>query len=257
MIVTRISWGHILVGGPVRSRQVGGDLTLYLPGDPIPGYLAMPADIGPWPGVVVLHQAFGLDDDIRRITDRLAGIGYLAVAPDLVAGGGLRCLARLFLDVQRGQGHSVDTVRDVVDWISGRSDCNGRVGVVGFCVGGGLAFLIGLTGSVDAIAPNYGKTPKAERLARSCPVVASYGRKDRVFARAAERAESGLTSARVDHDVKVYDVAGHGFMNQVEGHRLMRTLTRPVMAVDYNRDAAEDAWTRIEAFFARHLAGIG
>jgi carboxymethylenebutenolidase len=235
---------------------VGGDLTLYLPGDPIPGYLAMPSEIGPWPGVVVLHQAFGLDDDIRRITDRLAGLGYLAVAPDLLAEGGFRCLARLFLDVQRGKGDSVDTVRDVVDWISGRSDCNGRVGVIGFCVGGGLAFLIGLTGTVDAVAPNYGKAPKAERLARSCPVVASYGRKDRVFTKAAEVAETGLTSARVDHDVKVYDDAGHGFMNQVEGHRLMNALTRPVMAVDYNRDAAEDAWTRIETFFGRYLSVV-
>ena len=244
-----------MVDAPVRSRQVGGDLTLYLPGDPIPGYLAMPSETGPWAGVVVLHQAFGLDDDIRRITDRLAALGYLAVAPDLLAKGGFRCLARLFLDVQRGQGDSVDTVQDVVDWVSGRSDCSGRVGVIGFCVGGGLAFLIGLTGTVDAVASNYGKAPRAERLARSCPVVASYGRKDRVFARAARVAETGLTAAQVDHDVKVYDDAGHGFMNQVEGHRLMRALTWPVMTVDYNRDAAEDAWTRIETFFARHLSG--
>ncbi|HKY47114.1 MAG TPA: dienelactone hydrolase family protein, partial [Acidimicrobiia bacterium] len=66
----------------------------------------MPSETGPWAGVVVLHQAFGLDDDIRRITDRLAALGYLAVAPDLLAEGGFRCLARLFLDVQRGQGAS-------------------------------------------------------------------------------------------------------------------------------------------------------
>jgi carboxymethylenebutenolidase len=232
---------------------VGGDLTLYLPGDPIPGYLAMPSQTGPWPAVVVLHQAFGLDDDIRRITDRLAGLGYLAVAPDLLAKGGLKCLARLFLDVQRGEGDAVDTVQDVVDWISGRSDSNGRVGVIGFCVGGGLAFLLGMTGTVDAVAANYGKAPKAERLARSCPVVASYGRKDRMFAKAASVAERGLAAAKVDHDIKVYDDAGHGFMNQVEGHRIMKVVTRPVMTVDYNRDAAEDAWARIEKFFDRYL----
>jgi len=233
---------------------VGGDLTLYLPGDPIPGYLAMPSPGGPWPGVVVLHQAYGLDDDIRRMTDRLAGMGYLAVAPDLLAEGGLKCLARLFLDVQRGKGDAVDTVQDVVDWISGRSDCSGRVGVIGFCVGGGLAFLLGLTGTVDAVAPNYGKTPREEVLARSCPVVASYGRKDRVFARGATVAERGLANAHVDHDVKVYDDAGHGFMNQVEGHRMMSIFNRPLMTVAYNRAAAEDAWVRIEAFFAKYLA---
>jgi carboxymethylenebutenolidase len=217
----------------------------------------MPSQSGPWPGVVVLHQVFGLDDDIRRITDRLAGMGYLAVAPDLMAEGGLRCLARLFIDVQRGKGDAVDTVQDVVDWITGRSDCNGRIGVVGFCVGGGLAFLMGLTGTVDAVAPNYGKAPKAERLARSCPVVASYGAKDRLFARNASKAERGLAAAGVDHDVKVYEEAGHAFMNQVEGHRVMKVLTAPVMTIEYNRDAAEDAWARIESFFGRHLASAG
>lgn len=233
---------------------MGGDLTIYLTGDPIPGYLAMPSETGPWPGVVVIHQAFGLDDDIRRITDRLARMGYLAVAPDLLAEGGWRCLARLFLDVQRGKGAAVDAVEDVVEWITARSDCSGRVGVIGFCVGGGLAFLLGTSGTVDAIAPKYGKAPKAERLARSCPVVASYGRKDRVLAREASSVETALAAAGIDHDVKVYEEAGHGFMNQVEGHRVMRVLTRPVMTVAYDRDAAEDAWARVEIFFERHLA---
>ena len=63
-----------------------------------------------------------------------------------------------------------------------------------------------------------------------------------------------MAAAGVDHDVKVYEEAGHGFMNQVEGHRVMRMLTRPVMTVAYNRDAAEDAWARVETFFGRHLA---
>ena len=213
----------------------------------------MPSQTGPWPGVVVIHQAFGLDDDIRRITDRLARMGYLAVAPDLLAEGGLRCLARLFLDVQRGKGPSVDAVEDVVEWITARSDCSGRVGVIGFCVGGGLAFLLGTSGAVDAIAPKYGRAPKAERLARSCPVVASYGRKDRLFAREASSVETALARAGVDHDVKVYEGAGHGFMNQVEGHGVMKVLTRPVMTVAYDLDAAEDAWARVETFFDRHL----
>ena len=232
---------------------MGGDLTLYLPGDPIPGYLAMPSGTGPWPGVVVLHQLYGVDDDIRRITDRLAGMGYLSIAPDLLADGGLRCLARLFIDVQRGKGESVDTVQDVVDWISARSDCNGRVGAVGFCVGGALAFLVGLTGTLDVVAPNYGKAPAAERLSRSCPVVASFGGKDRMYAGSARVAERGLAAADVDHDVKVYQNAGHAFMNQTEGHGVMKVLTRPLLAIDYNREAAEDAWTRIAAFLRRYL----
>lgn len=230
---------------------MGGDLTLYIAGDPIPGYLATPESGSPWPGVVVLHQGFGLDDDIRRITDRVATMGYLAVAPDLVAGGGWRCIARLFRDLRRGRGDSVDKVEAVVTWLRTRTDCSGLVGCIGFCLGGGYAFLLGARGQVDVAAPNYGLV--AENVAGSCPVVASYGGKDRVFARSAEKGARLLSAAGVDHDVKLYANAGHGFMNQPEGHPIVAALGRPLLALGYQRDAAEDAWTRIESFFARYL----
>ena len=232
---------------------MGGDLTIYLPGEALPGYLAVPEHAGPWPGVLVLHQAFGLDDDIRRTTDRLAGMGYLSVAPDLVAAGRIKCLARLFRDVQRGRGESVERVESLVAWLKARADCTGSVGVIGFCVGGGLAYLLGCAGSVKVTAPNYGKTPPGELWPKSCPVVASYGGRDRIFGRGAAKAEQGLGRGKIVHDVKLYPEAGHSFMNQTEGHRLMAVLTRPFMSVKYNREAAEDAWVRIEGFFARYL----
>ncbi len=234
---------------------MGGDLTLYVPGDPLPGYLAIPETAGPWPGVLVLHEAFGLNDDIRRITDRVAGMGYLAVAPDLLATGRLRCLARLFRDVQRGGGESVEQVEAVLEWVNERADCNGKVGVIGFCVGGSVAFLLGCIGGVAAVAPNYAKAPSADRLAASCPVVASYGGRDRMFAREAAKAITGLTSAGVEHDVKVYPGAGHSFMNQADNHNVMKTLTRPILSVGFRREDAEDAWSRIERFFKLHLEG--
>lgn len=232
---------------------MGGDLTLYVTGDPLPGYLALPEISGPWPGVLVLHEAFGLNDDIRRITDRVAQLGYLAVAPDLLAKGRIRCLARLFLDVQRGGGESVERVGAVVDWVTERADCNGKVGVIGFCIGGSVAFLLGCDGGVAVSAPNYGKSPSIDRLARSCPVVASYGGRDRVFGKEAAKATARLSASGVQNDVKVYPSAGHSFMNQAGDHRMMKTLTRPIMSVGFQKDAAEDAWSRIEAFFNRHL----
>lgn len=232
---------------------MGGDLTIYLPGEPLPGYLGVPEDAGPWPGVVVLHQAFGLDDDIRRITDRLADMGYLAIAPDLLAAGRIRCLARLFRDVQRGRGESVETVSALVDWLKVRADCTGIVGAVGFCVGGGLAYLLGCSGSVAVTAPNYAKAPPDNFWPRSCPVVASYGQRDRVFAKHAAKAREALAQNEIVHDVKLYPDAGHSFMNQTEGHAIMTALTRPFLSVEYNREAAEDAWLRIEKFFASYL----
>lgn len=244
---------RILAAQSLRSRHVGGDLTIYLPGDPIPGYLAVPKGAGPWPGVVVLHQAFGLDDDIRRISDRLASMGYLSIAPDLLATGRVKCLALLFRDVLRGSGENVDRVSSLVDWLKARADCTGVVGVIGFCLGGGLAYLLGSAGSVAAAAANYGKAPPEKLWAMSCPVVASYGGRDRVFARDAARVERAMDRHQIVHDVKLYPQAGHGFMNQIQGHRLMTTMTRPFMSVGYDREAAEDAWQRIERFFAEHL----
>ena len=232
---------------------MGGDLTLYVTGNPLPGYLSVPTSPAPWPGVVVIHQAYGLDDDIRRITDRVGALGYLAVAPDLVETGRLRCLAGIFLDLARGRGPSVEKAGSVVEWVRSRSDCSGQVGVLGFCTGGGIAYLLGATGKVQAIAPNYGLAAPDELLMRSCPVVASYGGRDRLFARQARRAARALAVAGIDHDIKVYANAGHSFMNQAEGHRLTEALSRPLLAVAYDRTSAEDAWARIEAFFAQHL----
>ena len=232
---------------------MGGDLTLYIVGDPIPGYLATPTGIGPFPGVVVLHQAYGLDDDIRRQTDRVASLGYLAVAPDLVAGGGWRCIAALFRDLMRGRGEGVEKAEAVIDWVRKRADCNGRVGAIGFCLGGGFAYLLGSSGMLDVTAPNYGQAPKA--LAGSCPVVASYGGRDRILRGHGARVADELERNGIPHDVKVYEEAGHGYMNQSDEHHLLSTLVRPLSAVGYRRDAAEDTWLRIEKFFARYLDG--
>lgn len=232
---------------------MGGDLTIYLPGDPLAGYLSVPLEGGPWPGVVVIHQAFGLDADIRRITDRVAHMGYLAVAPDLLAAGRFRCLARLFRDVRRGSGESLDRLLALVDWLKARADCSGRVGVIGFCLGGGLAFLLGCSGSVGAAAPNYGKAPPGDLLALSCPVVASYGGLDRFFRKEAVKVGEQLEGSRIVHDVKLYPDAGHAFMNQTDDRGPLTALMGPFMAIGYHRDAAEDAWRRIEGFFARFL----
>ena len=233
---------------------MGGDLTLYVPGDPLPGYLSVPSSVGPWPGVVVLHEAFGLNDDIRRITDRVASLGYLAVAPDLLGGGSIRCLARIMRDLQRGNGETFAQVESLAQWLQDRADCSGNVGVLGFCLGGGLAFAAGCRGIFVAGAPNYGMIPSPEMLARSCPVVASFGGRDRFLARKASRLAGILNEAGVENDVKTYPRAGHSFMNQSDGHQLAKTLGRPLLAAGFERTAAEDAWVRIEAFFKEHLA---
>lgn len=214
-----------------------------------------PVGDGPWPGVVVVHEAFGLTDDTRQQADRLAAAGYLAVAPDLFsAGGAVRCLRSTFADLSRGSGPAFDDIDVVRRWLAVRDDCTGRVGVIGFCMGGGFA-LLAATRGFDVSAPNYGMLPRRpeEVLAGACPVVASFGGRDRAIPDGAQRLERALTAAGVEHDVEEYPDAGHSFLNR---HNLgpFSVLMR-VVGAGYHHPSAEHAWRRILRFFDVHLRG--
>jgi carboxymethylenebutenolidase len=212
-----------------------------------------PVGAGPWPGVVVVHEVFGLTDDVRQQADKLAAAGYLAVAPDLYsAGGAVRCLRSTFAALNRGSGPAVDDLLAVREWLAGREDCTGAVGIIGFCLGGGFALLLAARG-FDASAPNYGPLPEdPERvLAGACPVVASYGARDRGLPGAAGRLEQVLTGLGVEHDVKEYPSAGHSFLNR-HGVGPFGVLEK-VAGLAYDQPSAEDAWGRILRFFDRHL----
>lgn len=232
-----------------------GAITVELPSRTIEGHLAVPEGRPPHPAVIVLHEAWGLNDDIRAIAERFSELGYAAFAPDLLDGGRTMCMARAMVDMVRGEGKTAELVEQIVDWLGAREDIDaGRIGATGFCMGGGFAYLAGLTGKVAAVAPNYGKPPPdLADLERSCPVIASYGARDRVFRRYAPKVEAALSAAGIPHDVKVYPDSGHSFMNRAKGHGLAKTLNRPIMHVGYNPADAEDAWVRIERFFAEHL----
>jgi carboxymethylenebutenolidase len=213
-----------------------------------------PVGEGPWPGVVVLHEAFGLNDDIRQQADRLASAGYVAVAPDLFThGGALRCLRSTFAAMTDGRGKAVDDITAVRTWLAERGDCTGRVGVIGFCLGGGFALVMANRG-FDASAPNYGLLPKdpREALQGACPVVASYGGRDRGLRGAAARLEATLTELGVPHDVQEYPDAGHSFLHRHNAGVALTHLER-IAGTAYHQPSAEDAWARIQRFFDTHL----
>lgn len=227
------------------------------PTGPIPGYLAVPvpavAGSGPWPGVVVIHDAFGLKDDIRAIADRFATAGYLALAPDLYSRGGMiRCIVSAMQDMRRASGRSFDDIDAARVALAERPDCTGKVGVAGFCMGGGFA-LIGASRGFDASAPYYGQLPvDMSVLDEACPVVASFGGKDRLLHGAAEKLETALTERAIPHDVKEYQTATHGFANR-KSLGPLHVVTR-VLGIRYDHEAAEDSWRRVLSFFAEHLS---
>ncbi len=257
------------VGRPSQRRASVGRAAprsppeAVLPSTVVPGgastpqlsaHLAVPpVGEGPWPGVVVVHEVFGLTDDVRQHADRLAAAGYLALAPDLFsAGGRRRCLRSTFRALTSGEGPAFGDLEAARRSLAGRDDCTGRIGVLGFCMGGGFA-LMGATRGFDVAAPNYGFLPEdAERvLAGACPVVASYGRRDVALRGAAGRLERVLTDLGVDHDVHEYPDAGHSFLNRHNAGPF--TALEKVLGVGYHQPSAEDAWGRILRFLDRHL----
>jgi carboxymethylenebutenolidase len=229
---------------------------------PLHGYLARPSEhehgSGPWPGIVLVHEIFGLDEQSREQTERLAAAGFLGLAVDLFsAGGARRCLVSTMRALQRGEGRAFTDIDIGREWLSRSPDQAGGIGVIGFCLGGGFALMTVAGHGFAAASVNYGFLPQdlAARVDGACPVVASYGGRDRPLRGSAAALDNALAAAGVEHDVKEYPNAGHSFLNSApNGPRMMRPLLR-LAGIGPDLAAADDAWRRIEKFFHANLKG--
>jgi carboxymethylenebutenolidase len=242
--------------------STGRDITMRTPsGRRLAAFLATPDDPEdvPQPAVIVVHEIMGLNDDIRRITQVFADHGYVALAPDLV-GAGFKplCIARFVQGMSKAAtGRPYREMAAFQDWLGRQPYVDAdRIGMAGFCAGGGFAILYASKGDrpLRAIAPFYGMLPADESIIPAlCPTVASYGGRDRTLAGVAERLETGLVEAGIPHDVMSYPDAGHSFMSQHGG--LLGTLG-PHMPTHagFDEAASADAWARVLAFFGEHLA---
>src|SRR5258705_7219137 len=155
------------------------DITIPCSWGDLPTYVAAPPSPGPWPGVVVIHDVGGMKPDLRNQAEWLASEGFLAAAPNLFHWGGkIRCLRQIARDCMAQQGRSFDEIEAVRSWLMRQEGCNSKIGVIGFCMGGGFALMLAPAHGFSASSINYGgHLPQnlGEFFAPSGPVGAKLG----------------------------------------------------------------------------------
>ncbi|AKF03988.1 dienelactone hydrolase family protein [Sandaracinus amylolyticus] len=214
--------------------------------DGVDGELATPAGDGEVPGLIVVHEWFGITDHVRALCDRLAAEGYLALAPDLYHGERATNEEDASLLMQKlSTGAAMQDVAAAVARLEQDPRCNGRIGIVGFCMGGAMAFAAaasveGLRAAVPFYGipiPGYFDASKVK-----CPIQAHFAARDEWATPArAQKFQSEVQANGGEMELHVYD-AGHAFMREGDERA-------------YDAKAANEAWSRALAYLAAKLKG--
>ena len=221
------------------------------PDGPIDALLSTPPGNGPWPGVVVIHDAFGYGPDKEATNNRIAQAGYVALTPNMYARGGrIRCITRVMRELMTQRGRALDDILAARDHLQSLPECTGQVGIAGFCMGGQFALVMSPKG-FGASAPFYGAPlPRhlSQTLEGACPIVASFGARDPLGKGAPEKLREVTAAKQITNDIKVYPGVGHSFANTLPVQPLLR-----ISGFGYDQAATDDAWSRVFAFFGEHL----
>jgi len=214
------------------------------------GHFVFPADmVDPLPAVIVIHEWWGLNDNIRAMADRLAGEGYIVLAVDLF--GGMSATSpeqarHQMLQVVENPEAARENIRKAYEFVSMTAGAP-RIGSLGWCFGGGwslnTAMLLG--DDLDAAVIYYGQVTDDEEKLRpiTSPILGLFGDLDQgISVGSVQRFEEALQRLRKNHDVHIYPGADHAFANPTGSA--------------YNAVAAEDAWQKTLEFLDLHLGVV-
>lgn len=223
-----------------------GTISYRSDGSTVDGYLARPNDGAAHPGVILIQEWWGIDSHIKDLSERLARQGYIVLAPDIYHGKVVHepdeaQKAMMALNMES----AITEIRHGIDYLQSRDDVSPKkLGLVGFCMGGYLAWKVAEAenGEIAAVAPFYGAgyQPTADDIRQiSAPVLVQYGdRDDSIPPSQREHTTSLLKQEGKTHKVLVYH-AGHAFMNPEHGALV--------------QDAADQAWAELVAWFKQYL----
>ena len=220
-------------------------------------YVAQPKNGGNFPGVVVIQEAFGVNDHIKKVTDRIAAEGYVAIAPDIFHRETERLIPyaempKAIATMQRVvDSKAMEDVGAAIAHLKSQNNVKaGSVGVIGFCMGGRLTYLAAAhhSNDVKCAVPYYGggipmgnPSPLSRTREIKCPMLLFFGAKDQLIPKEyVDQIKAELTENKVPFQLEVYPDAGHGFSCDDR-------------AMSYNEGAAKNAWEKTKAFFAQHL----
>ena len=229
-----------------HSATISSEVIYGQSGDQLhKGYLSQPENIKAKSGLIVIHEWWGLNEDIHLMADQLAGLGYDSLAVDLYDGKsaeGVREAFQLMTGLSKNEDAALANLKEAYDYLTNELGAE-KVGIIGWCLGGkwSLRGSLMLPNEIDATVIYYGSLiDDREQLATlEMPIIGFVGTKDRPYINQFIQFDKDLKALNKDYSVHFYEGAGHAFAN--------------ASGTAYEPEAAEDSWKKTVDFLAAHL----
>ena len=229
-----------------QSATISAEVIYGQSGDQLhKGYLSQPENIKAKSGLIVIHEWWGLNEDIHLMADQLAGLGYHSLAVDLYDGKsaeGVREAFQLMTGLSKNEDAALANLKEAYDYLTNELGVE-KVGIIGWCLGGkwSLRGSLMLPNEIDATVIYYGSLiDDREQLATlEMPIIGFVGTKDRPYINQFIQFDKDLKALNKDYSVHFYEGAGHAFAN--------------ASGTAYEPEAAEDSWKKTVDFLAAHL----